>query len=193
MQKTAFLNSFSSFLAVRRKRNTMARSGRSAARTRNPPPNPHLSALPEILKACTSGWLESSDPKKPFELLSEDEFFEKYLNDRMLESYLHIAKSMKDRLASWPLEVNTINALYQLLDNVIVTKLAELTSQQLAKRNLSRVSPLEFKRFLAMKYLRSRFNVSTDVFFDYILPGFAASHKFAPFEKERFKNLLMSL
>ena len=83
--------------------NSLSVATRQAATTetvrRSSVPQSQVTGLPKAWKACLDGCKDVSSPiSKPYILLTEDDFFERYVNDPILETYMHFATLMEKYL-----------------------------------------------------------------------------------------------
>lgn len=143
------------------------RPAKKTRRQREPPPTVYIAkgkidsglpttidnAIPDAIKACTTGWKEESLKKRKFDVLTEEEYDDEYMGRAIADSYKHAAKSMASTLSYTAQDMNAANTVSHLTETVFAD-IRNYTSQQLVKRRLEPVSLYEFKRFYATKLLR---------------------------------------
>ena len=113
--------------------------------------------------------------------------------DMVSDSYIHAAESMARNLSFTGKDMNAANTVSHLISDTVFANLSEYTTQELVRRNIEPVTSHEFKRFYAIKLLRSRFNVSTKKAWDALMGPLAQSHGITLMEYDRFNNILTSV
>ena len=168
------------------------RPAKKPRRQREPPPTiPYIAkgkinsglpttidnAVPDAIKACTTGWKEDQSLKKrKIDVYTEEEYNDEHMGRGVADSYVHAAKSVAHTLSHTAQDMNAANTVSHLISETVFADIRSYTSQQLVKRGLEPVTLYEFKRFYATKLLRSRFNLSTKKAWEAIMSTLAQNH-----------------
>ena len=151
-----------------------------------------LNKIPDDFKACLD-WEEVCQVRKNFVILTEDEFYEQYLNRSYIDTFCYIASSMQNHLSNNGFGVDSVNTFNALLTAPAINILVECTSQELVSKGYERTNANKMLKFLATKFLRSRIHVPSDVAWSDYLEPLAVRYNFQLMEITRFNRLLNSI
>jgi hypothetical protein len=148
--------------------------------------------LPDAFLACTTGWEKVDLSEEKYVIRTEEDYAEEDITGALIDSYIHAADSMERRLNQLGVDVNSANTVEVLISDAALVKLKEHTSQQLVRKGHTGTSTFELRRFLATKYLRSRFRVPSKESWE-LMKTIAVQNHFKLMPLERYNNIMTCL
>lgn len=85
--------------------------------------------VPDSLKACTIGWNESNLADAKFNIITREEYEDKYTRSCLKESYVYVAEVMEKSLQNAGCAINAVNALDFLVSEEVFVIIAKYASQ----------------------------------------------------------------
>jgi len=152
-----------------------------------------IDKLPEAFKACKDGWTLTNSHEEPVKLMTEDEFSDKFLGTSLKDTYLRLVDSVEATLKHDNKDVNSsVDAYEALLSNIAIEKIVGHTNQALYNSGLTRTDAKEYRKFLALRNLVSRFRCPVETVWSDFLPHMSRQHGIQFMDLGRFRGLLFN-
>ena len=120
-----------------------------------------LKSMPKSLLSFQDGWEEVASDES-YQIFLDDEYRGINNGDVMVKTYLNMAKKVVASLGRSGLKVTTTNIFNHLLSEAVILKIVEYTTECLVKFGHDPTYIGEYKRFLATRWLRSRFRLGLE-------------------------------
>ena len=114
-----------------------------------------LKTIPEAFKACTQGWEEVDMTENAAMVLTESEFYESQLDNKLASTHLHMADAMEKVVQQNGCNFDAVDAFTMLSSDAALGKVAECTTKQLVKLGFPATNVVECRQMLAHRMLRS--------------------------------------
>jgi len=149
-----------------------------------------IDKLPEAFKACKDGWALTNSHEEPVKLMTEDDFLEQFLAIPLKDIYIQIVDSVEQTLKHDNKDVNSsVDSYEALLSNVAIEKIVGYSNQALYNSGLTATDAKEYRKFLALRNLVSRFRCSMEIVWSDFLPYISSHHGIQFMDLGRVKAL----
>ena len=126
---------------------------------------------------------------EPYQIFLDDEYQGVNNGDVMVKTHLNMAKKVVAALGKSGLKVTTTNIFNHLLSEAVILKIVEYTTECLVKFRHNPTYIGEYKRFLATRWLMSRFRLGLEQA-DVITYYISKRKGFLLLDITRFKHIL---
>jgi hypothetical protein len=128
------------------------------------------------------------------QIISESEYAEQYASKRFRETYLNMADSVSKYCVRHGIDNDDAAVFTVLFSNTAVEKIRLHTTQQLVKNGHHAVTTIaEMHQFFGTMFIRSRFRVSNDLFFDSFGVIVESKYNVTLMKKDRYIAILKCL
>eukprot|EP00956_Cyclotella_meneghiniana_P023507 scaffold45852_cov83-Cyclotella_meneghiniana.AAC.1 len=158
--------------------------------------NPLIKKLPASVRSCAEdGWTFVQKPNKAkIQILSESEYAEQYASKRFRETYMNMADRVSTHCLRYGIDNEDAAVFTALFSNTAVEKIRLHTTEQLIKRGHDAIPTImEMHQFFGTMFIRSRFRMSNDMFFDSFGALIESKYKVILMKKDRYIAILQCL